>query len=362
MITVLTVIPSSSDDAAPKAARGTSVRAPVAVTSAPQRGGSEDRSEAVDRHGSRGAILVHSDPLILRSSAFAALPAKRRHRLRPADDRPRDAALRGDKLKSRASAAPRVRALLVTLLLLATSLAGCTTDTGQRAGPCAGVNVDGDAFCAPTTDGWGIHGKARAGGASAAPTVFLVHGVGEAGYVFDALVEDLLPVAGGVVTFDLRGHGDSTKRNGDARTWQDFSGNTEFALAASDLVAVVLEAERSLGDRAIVTVGASLGANLALRHAAGRAADVGAVVLLSPGLDYRGVTTEKANADYVGRVLYVASEDDAYAAESARALEAKTGAREHALKMWQDKGHGTNLLDEEGRAFVVDWLAEHALS
>src|SRR6266849_2861657 len=65
---------------------------------------------------------------------------------------------------------------------------------------------------------------------------------------------------------------------------------------------------------------AAIGANGALLFAA-EEPRVRCAVLLSPGLDYHGVTTEAAIAQMKRPVLLVASEEDEYSAQSARRLE-----------------------------------------
>lgn len=249
----------------------------------------------------------------------------------------------------------------LALLLALPALAGCASDSGRSEGPCAGVDVRGESICAPTIDGWAIRGTARVGGVEQGAIALLVHGLNETRASYEGLAGDLLPKVGGVVTFDLRGHGESTRKSGAERSWESFAHANEFRLMSYDVDAVVREAKREIGDRPLVLVGASIGANLALRWGADHAGDALGVVTLSPGLDYRGINVEIANGRYDGRVLFVASEDDAYSAESARSLDAKSAARVHELKVWQDKGHGTRLLDGEGRAFVVAWLSSNVL-
>ena len=81
------------------------------------------------------------------------------------------------------------------------------------------------------------------------------------------------------------------------------------------------------------------------------------MVLLSPGLDYRGVTTADQLAIYGDRpLLLVASEDDAYSADSVRALaEAAGGGTLHILVR---AGHGTHMfaVEPELADLIVSWL------
>lgn len=90
-------------------------------------------------------------------------------------------------------------------------------------------------------------------------------------------------------------------------------------------------------------IGASIGANAALNFAAEEPA-VRLAVLLSPGLNYRGVTTEPALRDYgVRPLLLVAAEEDAASAAAVRQL-AQAAPRETVVKLYPGAAHGTELL------------------
>jgi len=97
------------------------------------------------------------------------------------------------------------------------------------------------------------------------------------------------------------------------------------------------------GDR-LALVGASIGANLALVEAA-RDETVGSLALLSPGFDYFRVQIRGLIEEYGERPsLLVASEEDAYSAETVRAL-AASAPGEAELVMLTSAGHGTAMLE-----------------
>lgn len=106
-----------------------------------------------------------------------------------------------------------------------------------------------------------------------------------------------------------------------------------------------------------VLIGASIGANLALGQAA-REPRIKGVVLLSPGLEYRGIKTADPMQAYGQRpVLIVAAEGDSYAADSSRKLnDLAQGA--HHLEMFRGNAHGTDLLSAqpELRWLILEWL------
>lgn len=94
-------------------------------------------------------------------------------------------------------------------------------------------------------------------------------------------------------------------------------------------------------------IGASIGANAALNFAATEPA-VRLAVLLSPGLNYRGVTTEPALRDYGARpLLLLAAEEDSPSAAAVRRL-AELAQGESVVKLYPGAAHGTELLAAGG--------------
>jgi pimeloyl-ACP methyl ester carboxylesterase len=149
------------------------------------------------------------------------------------------------------------------------------------------------------------------------------------------------------MTLDLRGHGAS---EGTA------AGTLDQRLWTDDIVRAwtVMAEQPSVDVERTAIVGASIGANVALRAAAFEDR-VQAVVLLSPGLDYHGITTLEAMTEYGDRpALIVASQEDAYAAESAEEL-AQGGK---VLTLYPGSGHGTELLATQPDVvnLMLGWL------
>jgi hypothetical protein len=95
---------------------------------------------------------------------------------------------------------------------------------------------------------------------------------------------------------------------------------------------------------------------VALVYGAGHP-EVKAVALLSPGMDYKGITPADAAGSYGSRpVLIVAAEKDGYSALSSRKLATKIGGTA-VLKMYEGKEHGTGLFAEQKDfgPFLFDW-------
>jgi pimeloyl-ACP methyl ester carboxylesterase len=183
------------------------------------------------------------------------------------------------------------------------------------------------------------------------PGVILLHMLGSDRQVWEenGFAVTLAENGYAVLTVDMRGHGAT-------------GGSINWELVPEDLQRVwqhftTLEAVDS--QRSAV-IGASIGANLALISGAGEAA-IKTAVLLSPGLDYRGVSTEEPIAAYGERPLFiVASEEDVYAAESSRTL-ADLAQGETQLQMYNGAGHGTRMFDAQPdlSTLILDWLAQN---
>lgn len=183
------------------------------------------------------------------------------------------------------------------------------------------------------------------------PGVILLHMLGSESdvWVQTGLVDALVGAGYAALAVDLRGHGAT-------------GGTADWALAEQDvgLVWDAFAARDDIDGQRTAAVGASIGANLALRLGAARPG-VRGLVLLSPGLDYRGVVTEDAIEGYGERpLLIVASGDDEYAADSAASLNAwALGDSEFGL--YAEAGHGTDMFAREPdlASLIVAWLDNH---
>ncbi len=148
------------------------------------------------------------------------------------------------------------------------------------------------------------------------------------------------------LAIDLRGHGAS---QGGPRGYEDFT-DADHQGSALDIDAAVAYL-RTLGaaDERIVLVGASIGANLSLQYLASHPA-LPAAVLLSPGLDYRGIAAkEYIVAIKRGRGLFiVSSQDDGYNAQEVLELWGliPDGVTKEK-RLYAHAGHGTAILEKE---------------
>jgi pimeloyl-ACP methyl ester carboxylesterase len=180
-----------------------------------------------------------------------------------------------------------------------------------------------------------------------AGAILLIHQVAkskESWESFATFVQECSPYA--LLAVDLRGHGASGGS-------QDWSKMPQDVAAAWETLIQRPEVDP---DRTAI-VGASIGANLALVHAAYEPRVKG-VVLLSPGLEYHGIKTADPTHVYGQRpALIVAAQDDSYAADSSRKLN-DLAEGEHRLHMVAGSAHGTDLLGAQAelRWLILEWL------
>ena len=154
------------------------------------------------------------------------------------------------------------------------------------------------------------------------------------------------------VAIDLRGHGESVS-NGLTRklNYRNFS-DAEHQKSILDLEAaadfLIKESKAAAGK--ISFVGASIGANLSLQYISEHP-EFKTAVLLSPGLDYRGVKTEPLakNLKAGQRVFFVSAKDDIRsggdnAEENQKLYGLTPKGVEKQIKIYETGGHGTDIL------------------
>jgi pimeloyl-ACP methyl ester carboxylesterase len=195
-------------------------------------------------------------------------------------------------------------------------------------------------------DGRTINGTLVEANRRPAPGVVLVPMLGRSRDDWQSVAERLAEANITALTIDLPG----LRLPGDPRDLAAW--HTVIGGSLSYLVSIGNVRPSSLG-----VAGASLGASLAALAAAsdGR---IRALALVSPAMEYRGVSIGGALQKYGGRpALLVASLHDPYAARTVRELSTEApGPRE--VQWTETPAHGTILLSREpdlGRA-VVEWF------
>lgn len=220
------------------------------------------------------------------------------------------------------------------------------------------MNVERIAF--ETEDGVTIVGDWYAVEASPRWVVLLLHMMPATRSSWQPLVPLLTTAKFSTLAIDLRGHGESIRQRGreiplthEAFTDEEHQASIlDIASAHSWLVG------QDVAPNHVIIVGASIGANLALRYLSMHT-HVPSAALLSPGLNYRGVETEPAVRTLTSdqAILLVASRDDAESAEAVTRLD-QMATSTHELIMFERAGHGTAMFHQEPFLLehIVHWL------
>jgi len=117
--------------------------------------------------------------------------------------------------------------------------------------------------------------------------------------------------------------------------------------------------ERGANPGAIAVMGAGVGANLALRYAQ-ETAPIAALVLISPGQEYRGITIDPTDGSrWNWPLLLMISTGDAYAAAAAREMN-ETAPGFVELREYDGSAHGIQLLDrsEQANEQILLWFSQ----
>lgn len=183
------------------------------------------------------------------------------------------------------------------------------------------------------------------------PGVMLLHMLGSDRQVWagTGLVDDLTAAGYAVLAVDMRGHGET-------------GGEQDWTQALDDLRRVWqafawLDEPNEIDEARTAVIGASIGANMALLTAAAEPT-IRTAVLLSPGLDIRGVTLAENMPAFDERLVFiVAGRDDDYPADSAQTL-LETAPDVIRLQLYDRAGHGTNMFGSQPELsqLIVDWL------
>ncbi|OGQ33896.1 MAG: hypothetical protein A3F16_04670 [Deltaproteobacteria bacterium RIFCSPHIGHO2_12_FULL_43_9] len=192
--------------------------------------------------------------------------------------------------------------------------------------------------------------------------VILLHMLGQQRGEWKELARALASKGFGVMALDFRGHGESIfKKNEKPLFYREFA-NSDFALLKEDVRGAVQEMVRQ-GFESIALVGASIGANIAVSFVA-EEASVKALVLLSPGADYRGIRLDSYAKELKVSILLISSEEDLYSFRSSEKFMKELNP-ERSKVTWlpvKGSGHGTRMLKNERVVKAIEEFLSGELS
>lgn len=175
---------------------------------------------------------------------------------------------------------------------------------------------------------------------------------------WDELAKNFQNIGYESLAIDLRGHGESIRGESEKGkeiklNYLNFS-DVEHQKSILDLEAAVdyLLKERQATRDKINFIGASIGANLSLQYIV-QHPEFKTAVLLSPGLNYRGIKTEPLvkNLKAGQKVFFISSRDDPNAKNNAqenqRLYELTPSEVEKKIQIYDFGGHGTQLLESQ---------------
>ncbi len=170
--------------------------------------------------------------------------------------------------------------------------------------------------------------------------VVFIHMAGRNQGDWDAVAESFYRQNLLVLALDLRGHGANVPEGAAAPTLT----SGDWATMTQDVRAAVAELRRR-GAKKVALVGAEVGGNLALNIAADDSG-IASVVMLSPGLDYKGIVTGEAAKRYNRPIYLVASREDSYSTRCATALDSVVRGT-HTVQLFDAAGKGTRMFNQE---------------
>lgn len=194
------------------------------------------------------------------------------------------------------------------------------------------------------------------------PLVVLMHMFDRDRTTFEKLVPLLLERNWAVLNVDLRGHGKSAVVR--RRTiLPQMLHTADFRMMPGDLFLLLAEIPKKtarVDTTQLAIIGASIGSSVGVMYGA-KHPEVRAIVLVSPGLEYRKMNTEPYLAEYSRRpVLIMVGKYDSYSYQSSLTLES-VALGEKKLVIYEKPKHGTELIEAVRGAdsLIVDWLDAH---
>ena len=268
-----------------------------------------------------------------------------------------------------------MKLLVALVLFLLASVAGCSAGNDKQsdqtnipsqeevfaAGPHKMTLVTADSL---TEVAWFTPTTAR----EPAPLLIMLHMLGTDHTSFDPFIEAVRqfvdtsssrPLMPNLLTFDLRGHGESTRKGDTSLSYTSMS-NENFERIPEDVYEmtrqVIADYPDIIDTSRIIVIGASIGANSAMLLTQ-YMPYINEVVLISPGEDYRGLKPADAFKAFDGMTYILTGSEDAYSNHSSQAI-ARLKMENWLLKIYPTDKHGTEIIKSDPRPvqIVLEWI------
>ncbi|MFT5431940.1 MAG: alpha-beta hydrolase superfamily lysophospholipase [Myxococcota bacterium] len=228
--------------------------------------------------------------------------------------------------------------------------------------PVHGADAAPQTLRLKTTDGLTIAADWHAPTGKLKGAIVALHMFKSKRSAWDPMLAPAAEAGFGVLTLDLRGHGQSAKQGKKNLAKRVRARDAAlFNAMHLDVAAAVewLNQEQKIGSERIILFGASVGCSVALDYGA-RNQTIGGAVLLTPGKKYLGVDSMAHITKWAGRpVLMVSSKEEAD--KGAIPLYEATPAPRGSLVMTlpQTQIHGTNMFGKVKKieSRLVQWAA-----
>ncbi len=163
-----------------------------------------------------------------------------------------------------------------------------------------------------------------------------------------------------LLAIDLRGHGESTTQGDQVLDFQQFTDEQHQQSILDVEAAVDYLAQQSVDTQRLTLMGASIGANLALEFLQTHQ-EIATGVLISPGLNYRGIEADKLAAGLSGSqsILLISGQQDEYPHNSLLQLKTIIPGNSETIVL-PSASHGTNLFNDHPKLIIriLSWLNE----
>lgn len=226
------------------------------------------------------------------------------------------------------------RILVLALVLVCAVLAG-----GCSSGPKTYESILLEA-----SDGTVLHGRIYGSGTSA---VILFHDFGSTQKAWETLANTLAGRGFLVLTYDMRGHGDSP-------------GLQEVGPAATDGAAAVRYLRRTAQRQQVLLVGEGLGGSTAIKVAS-QESTLG-IVTVSAYSEFKGLSVLEDIPRIIAPKLFIAAEGDAQGSAAAKAFQERA-KQPSDLKLVTGNLNGAalraGLAGQEIRETIVKFLSDH---